>query len=172
MPSNPIRDTWDRIRRVGRTVEDDLYDFTEGEEREEEPRGRNTLVALLNTFMTLWKANEANVAERTFGLLGLAGLIWLIFGDRGAGVRTPPLRIAATTFAVLWFVPGLVAAIWTLSRNLGWENLRNWRTLPLMLTFAAGGLISFRAVFGDLTRPNRAPRAAPPEASSSGRRQS
>ena len=64
MPTdNRIRDLWSRIRGLGRVVEDELYDFTEEDaEREEEPRGRNTLIALLNGFLTMWKATNANVA--------------------------------------------------------------------------------------------------------------
>lgn len=170
MPSDPIRDTWDRIRGIGRRVEEELYDFSEEEEREEEPRGRNTLVALLNAFMTLWKAKEANVVERVLGLLGAGGLLWLIAGDRGVGVRKAPPRILATTFAVVWFLPGLIAALWTLINNLGLENLRHWRTYPLLLVLTVGGLISFRAVFGDLTRGHRYPRAAPPTAAPAPRR--
>src|SRR3990170_9072722 len=114
MPSDPIRDIWNRVRRLGSKVEEELYDFTEEDtEREEEPRGRNTLIALLNAFLTLWKASQANIAERTLGVLGLGGLLWLIF-DRGVGVRRPYIRIAAWTFAGIWFVPGLIAAAWTL----------------------------------------------------------
>ncbi len=159
--ADPITDFWNRLRGLGRRVEEELYEFSEEEERPE-PRGRNTLVALLNSFMTLWKAQEANVAERVLGLLGLGGLLWLIVADRGMGVKRAPVRIAASTFAALWFIPGLVAALWTLFRNLCPEMLRHWRTYPLLLVFAAGGLISFRAVFGDLTRPRRYPQAAPP----------
>src|SRR3970040_1698215 len=112
MASDPVRDVWNRLRGIGRKAEQKLYDFTEEDaEREEEPRGRNTLIALLNAFLTLWKASSANVAERTLGLAGFAGLLWLIF-DRGVGVRRPYLRLAAWTFAVIWFVPGLIAAAW------------------------------------------------------------
>ena len=150
----PYDDVWQRVRRLGRLVEDELYDFTEEDEREE-PRGRNTIVALLNTFMTIWKANEANVGERTFGLLGFGGLTWLVLGDRGMDVRRTTPRTIALTFATLWFLPGLFAAAWTVTQNMGWISLRQWRTFPLMLSFGAGGLITFRAVFGDLTRPRR-----------------
>ncbi len=170
MPSDPPRDFWNRLRGLGRRVEEELYDFSEEEEREEEPRGRNALVALLNMFMTLWKSQEANVVERILGLLGGASLIWLIAGDRGMEVKKAPLRIAASTFAVLWFLPGLIAALWTLVRNLGLENLRHWRTLPLLLIVTAGGLISFRAVFSELTRPHRYPHAAPPTPAETRRR--
>lgn len=157
-----VRDLWDRLRRLGRKVEEELYDFSEEEEREEEPRGRNTLVALLNAFMTLWKAKEANVVERVLGLLGLGGLLWLIAGDRGVGVRRAPPRILATTFALAWFLPGLIAALWTLINNLGLQNMRHWRTYPLLLVLTAGGLITFRAVFGDLVRPHRYPHVPSP----------
>ncbi len=150
---DPLRDLWNRIRGLGRKVEEEVYDFTEEDvESEEEPRGRNTLIALINAFMTLWKTNQASVAERVLGLLGFGGLLWLIVGDRGLGVRRPPLRLAASAFAVLWFVPGLIAAVWTLAVNLGAGNLRRVRTWPLLLVFAAGGLITFRAVFSDLAR--------------------
>ena len=156
MTHDPIRDLWNRVRGLGRKVEEDLYDFSEEEEREEEPRGRNTLVALMNAFLTLWKASQANVAERTLGLLGLGGLLWLIF-DRGVGVRRPHVRLAAWTFAALWFVPGLIAAVWTLFVNLGVDNLRRIRIWPLLLVFTAGGLITFRAVFSDLARQRPRP---------------
>ncbi len=160
MPSDPVRDLWTRGRGLGRKVEEEIYDFTEEEEREEEPRGRNTLIALINGFFTIWKASQGTIAERTFGMLGFAGLLWLIVGDRGLGVRRAPLRIAAGTFAALWFVPGLIAAAWMLTVNMGLGNLRRIRTWPLMLVFAMGGLISFRGVFADLAaqHPRRIPR--------------
>ncbi len=169
MPSDPIRDLWNRVRGLGRKVEEELYEFSEEEvEVEEEPRGRNTLIALLNAFLTMWKASQANVVERSFGVLGFAGLLWLVVGDRGLGVRRWPLRVAASTFAALWFVPGLIAAVWTFTVNLGVGNLRRLRTWPLMLVFAMGGLISFRAVFSDLAaqRPRPVP---PPEDETEGR---
>jgi len=160
MPSDPVRDLWDRIRSLGRKVEEEVYEFTEEEEHEEEPRGRNTLIALINAFLTLWKASQATVAERTFGILGFAGLLWLIVGDRGLGIRKPPLRIVASTFAALWFVPGIIAAVWTFTVNMGVVNLRRIRTWPLLLVFAMGGLIGFRGVFTDLAaqHPRRAAR--------------
>ena len=158
MPSDPIRDIWNRVRALGRKVEEDVYDFSEEEELEEEPRGRNTLVALINAFLTMWKASHATVAERTFGVLGFAGLLWLIVGDRGLGIRRPPLRIAAGTFAVMWFVPGIIASVWTLTVNLGTGNLRRIRMWPLMLVFAMGGLIGFRGVFADLAAQRPRPR--------------
>jgi len=161
MPSDPIRDLWNRVRGLGQKVEEELYEFSEEEvEEEEEPRGRNTLIALLNAFLTMWKARQANVVERSFGVLGFAGLLWLVVGDRGLGVRRAPLRIAAATFAVLWFVPGIISAVWTFTVNMGVGNLRRLRTWPLMLVFAMGGLISFRSVFSDLAAQR--PRPVPP----------
>ncbi len=159
MPSDPVRDLWNRVRGLGRKVEEEIYDFTE-EEEHEEPRGRNTLMVLINGFFTIWKASQGTIAERTFGMLGFAGLLWLIVGDRGLGVRRAPLRIAAGAFAALWFVPGLIAAAWMLTVNMGLGNLRRIRTWPLMLVFAMGGLISFRGVFADLAaqHPRRIPR--------------
>jgi len=148
-----IRDLWSRIRGLGRVVEDELYDFTEEDaEREDEPRGRNTLVALLNGFLTMWKATNANVAERTLGLAGFAGLIWFTIFDRGLGWRRWYLGLPAATFATVWFVPGLIASTWTVCVNLGLGNLRRIRTWPLLLVFAMTGLIGFRAVFTDLAR--------------------
>lgn len=160
MSSDPIRDIWDRVRALGRKVEEEVYDFTEEDmEREEEPRGRNTLIALLNAFLTMWKASQANVGERTLGVAGFAGLIWLVVGDRGLGIRRSWLRIPAITFAAIWFVPGSIAAAWTLFGNLGAENLKRARTWPLMLVFALTGLIGFRGVFSELAhrrlRPGR-----------------
>ncbi len=169
MRSDPVRDLWNGVRGLGQKVEEELYDFSEeDEEQEEEPRGRNTLIALLNAFLTMWKASQANVVERSFGVLGFAGLLWLVVGDRGLGVRRAPLRIAATTFAVLWFVPGIISAVWTFTVNMGVGNLRRLRTWPLMLVFAMGGLISFRSVFSDLAaqRPRPVP---PPEDETEGR---
>ena len=163
MPSDPIRDLWNRIRGLGRKVEEEVYEFTEEDELEEEPRGRNTVIVLINSFLTMWKASHGTVVERTFGTLGFGGLLWLIVGDRGLGIRRPGLRIAASTFAALWFVPGLIAASWTLAANLGFSNLRRIRTWPLLLVFAMGGLISFRGVFTDLAaqHPRRAARPRP-----------
>ncbi len=152
MPSDPVRDLWNRVRGLGRKVEEELYDFSEEEELEEEPRGRNTLIALLNAFLTVWKASNANVAERTLGILGFVGLLWFVVADRGLGWRRWWLGLPAATFAVIWFVPGTIAAIWTLVFNLGAGNLRRIRTWPLLLVFAAGGLITFRGVFADLAR--------------------
>ena len=151
MPSDPIRDIWNRIRGLGRKVEEELYDFTEEEaEDEEEPRGRNTLIALLNAFLTMWKASTANIAERTLGILGFVGLLWFVVVDRGLGFRRWWLGVPAATFAVIWFVPGVIAAVWTLFANLGAGNLRRWRMWPLLLVFALTGLIGFRGVFSEL----------------------
>src|SRR3990172_3253885 len=58
MPSDPIRDLWNRIRGLGRKVEEEVYEFTEEDELEEEPRGRNTIIALINAFLTMWKATQ------------------------------------------------------------------------------------------------------------------
>ena len=41
MPADPIRDFWNRVRGLGRKVEEEIYEFTE-EEEHEEPRGRKT----------------------------------------------------------------------------------------------------------------------------------
>jgi hypothetical protein len=168
MPSDPIRGLWNRLRSLGRKVEEEVYEFTEEEEHEEEPRGRNTVIALINAFLTLWKASQATVAERTLGILGFAGLLWLIVGDRGLGIRKSPLRIAASTFAALWFVPGIIAAVWTFTVNMGVVNLRRIRTWPLMLVFAMGGLIGFRGVFTDLAAQH--PRRNPPPGKKTGGR--
>ncbi len=165
LQSDPIRAIWNRVRALGRKVEEEVYDFTEEDaEREEEPRGRNTVIALLNAFLTMWKASQANVGERTLGVAGFAGFLWLIVGDRGLGVRRPWLRIPAITFAAIWFVPGIIAAAWTLFGNLGAENLKRARTWPLVGVFALTGLIGFRGVFSELAhrRLRPAPRRDPP----------
>ena len=141
-------DLWSHLRRLGTKVEDEIFDFTE-EDVEEEVRGRNTLVALLNAFLILWKANTATSVERVLGLGGLVSLLWLVFIDRGVGFKRGPFRLLAITFAALWFIPGLIASLATV-RNLGFDNLKRPRMWPLMLVFAAGGLISFRAVFGEV----------------------
>lgn len=153
-----MRDIWNRLRGLGRKVEAELYDFTEEDaEREEEPKGRNTLIALINAFLTVWKASNANVAERTLGSLGFLGVLWLVVADRGLGIRKWPLGILASTFAIVWFVPGIIAAVWTLAVNLGIENLRRIRTWPLLFVFALTGLIGFRGVFSDLARKRLRP---------------
>ena len=151
LQSDPIRSIWNRIRALGRKVEEEVYDFTEEDiEREEEPRGRNTVIALLNAFLTMWKASQASVGERTLGIAGFAGIVWLIVGDRGLGIKRSWLRIPAVTFAAIWFVPGIIAAAWTLFGNLGVENLKRARTWPLVGVFALTGLIGFRGVFSEL----------------------
>ena len=54
------------------------YDFTEEDaERTTERRGRNTLIALTNSFFTMWRANEASIGERTLGVLGFGSIFWL-----------------------------------------------------------------------------------------------
>ncbi len=151
MPSNPIRDLWNRLRALGRKVEEEVYDFTEEDaETDEEPRGRNTLIALINGFLTMWKASQANIAERTLGLLGFGGLLWLIIADRGLGWRKWWIGLPAATFAAVWFVPGIIAGCWTMGANLGWGNFRHWRAWPLVIVFMSAGLISFRGVFSEL----------------------
>lgn len=150
---DPIRSLWDRLRGLGRKVEEELYDFTEEDaEREAEPRGRNTLIALLNGFLTMWKASQATPAERTLGSLAGVSVFWLVIVDRGLGFKRTWLRIPAATFALIWFVPGLIAGTWTVVANLGVENMRRWRSWPLTLTFSLSGLIAFRAVFSELAR--------------------
>jgi len=149
----PPSDLWSRLRNLGRRVETEIYDFTEEDaEREQEARGRNTLIALINAFFTMWKASQANAAERTLGVLAGVSVLWLVVIDRGFGFKRTPVRIAAATFATIWFVPGLIAAVWTVGANLGFENMRRIRSWPLTLTFAAAGLIAFRAVFSELAR--------------------
>lgn len=143
---------WQRLRRLGTRVEDNLFELTEEEERQEEPPGRSSLVVLLNAFLSLWKATEANVVERVLGLAGLGSALWLLIGEWGLGVRRTPLALLARTLASVWLVPGFIASL-AAARNLGWENLRRPRLWPILLIFVLGGLISFRAVFGELTRP-------------------
>jgi len=151
MPRNPITDLWSRLRALGRKVEEEVYDFTEEDaETEEHTRGRNTVITLINGFLTMWKASSAGVAERTLGLLGIGGVLWLVIADRGLGWRRWWLGLPAATFAVVWFVPGLIAGAWMMGANLGWVNLKRWRTWPLLGVFIAAGLISFRGVFSEL----------------------
>jgi hypothetical protein len=148
---NPVTDIWNRLRAIGRKVEEEVYDFTEEDaEIEEDRRGRNTLIALINAFLTMWKASNATIAERTLGVAGLGGLLWLLIADRGLGWRKWWLGLPAATFAVIWFVPGIIAGAWSMGANLGWENLRRIRTWPLLLVFMSNGLISFRGVFSEL----------------------
>ncbi len=158
MPDDPVRSLWNRLRAIGRKIEEEAYDFTEEDaEREEEPRGRNTLIALINAFLTMWKATSANVGDRTLGVAGFAGVLWLVIGDRGLGIKRTWLRIPAVTFAIIWFVPGIIAATWTMGVNLGFSNLRRIRTWPLIAVFALSGLIGFRGVFTDLARKRLGP---------------
>jgi hypothetical protein len=158
MAANPVRDVWNRLRSIGRKVEEEIYDFTEEDvESEEEPRGRNTLIALTNGFFTMWKASQANAAERTLGVLGAVGLLWFVIMDRGFGFRKWWFGLPAATFAVIWFVPGMIAATWTMGVNLGAGNLRRWRSWPLTLVFGLSGLIAFRAVFSGLARKDLRP---------------
>jgi hypothetical protein len=156
--SDPIRDLWNRLRSLGRKVEEEIYDFTEEDaEREQEARGRNTLIALINAFFTMWKASQASAAGRTLGLLGMGSVVWWVIIDRGLGFKRTPMRILAGTFAIIWFVPGIIAASWTMGVNLGVGNLRRIRSWPLMGVFAMTGLIGFRAVFGELARKELRP---------------
>jgi hypothetical protein len=145
-----------RLRRIGRKVEDELYDWAD-EESEKEGRTRATLLTSFQGFLTLWKTSEATVYERVLGLAGFAGLAWFLTGDFVFGVKHRLLRLAAGFFAALWFIPGLIAAVATLLYGLGPENLKHWRTYPIMVAFACGGLIAFRAVFGELAE-QQAPR--------------
>jgi hypothetical protein len=150
---DPIRGIWNRLRSIGRKVEEEIYDFTEEDaESETEARGRNTLIALINGFFTIWKANQASSAERTLGLAGFGGLAWLVLVDRGIGFKKTPLRVLAGAFAVIWFVPGIIASAWMLFANLGASNLRNWRAWPLLIVYALSGLIGFRGLFSELAR--------------------
>jgi hypothetical protein len=163
---DPIRDFWNRVRSIGRKVEEEIYDFTEEDaEREEEPRGRNTLIALINAFFTIWKASGANATERTLGVLGFLGLFWFVVVDRGLGFRRWFFGLPAAVFAIMWFVPGITAATWTTVANLGVGNLRRVRVWPLLVVFAASGLIGFRGVFRDLAtkRVRPLPRREPPD---------
>lgn len=156
--SDPVRDLWSRLRSLGRKVEEEIYDFTEEDaEREQEARGRNTLIALINAFFTMWKASQASAAERTLGLLGMGSVVWWVVIDRGLGFKRTPMRILAGTFAIVWFVPGIIAASWTMGVNLGMGNLRRVRSWPLMAVFAMTGLIGFRAVFGELANKELRP---------------
>ncbi len=147
------RDLWSRLRNLGRRVEEEIYDFTEEDaQRDEEPRGRNTMIALMNGFFTMWRASQASTAERTLGSLAALSVVWLMVVDRGLGFRRTWARIPAATFVAIWFVPGLIAGTWTVVANLGVENMRRIRSWGLVLTFSASGLIAFRAVFSELAR--------------------
>ena len=138
-----------RLRRIGRKVEDELFDWADEEGGKEGPT-RATLLTGFQGFLTIWKTSEATVYERVMGLAGFAGLAWFLTGDLVFGVKHRLLRLVAGFFAALWFIPGLIAAAATLLWGLGPENLKHWRTYPIMLAFASGGLIAFRAVFGEL----------------------
>jgi hypothetical protein len=144
-----FRKAFMRLRRIGRKVEDELYDWADEEGGKEGPT-RATLLTGFQGFLTLWKASEAGVVERVLGLAGFAGLAWFLTGDLVFGVKHRLLRLAAGFFAALWFIPGLIAAAATILWGLGPENLKHWRTYPIMVAFASGGLIAFRAVFGEL----------------------
>jgi hypothetical protein len=151
--TDPIRDIWNRVRGIGRRVEEEIYDFTEEDpEREEEPRGRNTLIALINGFFTMWRASQATAAERTLGSLAGLSFVWWLVVDRGLGWKRTWIRIPAASFMLMWFVPGFIAGAWTVGANLGAGNLRRWRSWPLTLVFSLSGLIAFRAVFSELAR--------------------
>jgi hypothetical protein len=144
---------WTRIRSLGTKVEDEIYDFTEeDEEREAEPKGRNALITLINGFFSLWKSTTSNSAERTLGMLGFVGLFWFAIVDRGFGFRRWHVGIFAGTFAIIWFVPGIIASSWMLVANMGVSNLRQPRTWPLLIVYAMSGLIGFRGLFTDLAR--------------------
>jgi hypothetical protein len=141
----------DRLRKMGTEVEDELYEWADQEEEEEEPV-RGTLFTSLQGFLTLWKTSEATVYERVLGLLGFGGLLWLLTGDLIFGIRPRLVRGVGAAFAAVWFIPGLIAAVATLVYSLGLVHAKNWRTYPVFLAFAAGGLITFRAVFGEVGR--------------------
>ncbi len=156
--SDPVRDIWSRLRSLGRKVEEEVYDFTEEDaERKQEARGRNTLIALTNSFFTIWRANEASIGERTLGVLGFGSLFWLVVVDRGLAFKKTPLRLLAGTFAVIWFVPGLIATTWMLFANLGVSNLRRIRSWPLLAVYAMAGLIGFRGLFSELAHQELRP---------------
>lgn len=151
--THPIRTLWNRLRGIGQRVEEEIWDFTEEDaEREEEPRGRNTLIALINGFFTMWRASQATAAERTLGSLAGLSLVWWVVVDRGLGFKRTWIRIPAATFMIVWFVPGLIAGVWTVAANLGVQNMRRLRSWPLTMVFSAAGLIAFRAVFSELAQ--------------------
>lgn len=157
MTDNASRGLWSRIRNLGSKIDEEIYDFTEEDEERPEPRGRNTLIALIHGFFTLWKSSTSNATERTLGLLGFVGLLWFVIVDRGMGFRRWHVGIFAATFAVIWFVPGLIASTWMVLVNMGPRNLRHWRMWPLWLVYAMSGLIGFRGVFADLARKGLRP---------------
>ena len=141
----------DKLRKMGTEVEDELYEWADQED-DDEKRVRGTLFTSLQGFLTLWKASEATVYERALGLLGFGGLLWLLIGELGFGIRHRLVRGVAAAFAVVWFIPGLIAAVAILVYGLGLVHAKQWRTYPLLLAFASGGLIAFRAVFGEVAR--------------------
>jgi hypothetical protein len=142
---------FDRLRRVGTKVEDELYELADQDEEEEEPV-RGTLFTALQGLLTMWKASEATVYERVLGLLGFGGLLWLLTGYLIFGVKNKLARGAAAAFAAVWFIPGLIAAVATVVYSLGLVHVKQWRTYPIFLAFASGGLITFRAVFGEAAK--------------------
>ena len=145
-----FKQAFDRLRKMGTEVEDELYEWADQEEEEEPVRG--ALFTSLQGFLTLWKTSEATVFERVLGLLGFGGLLWLLTGELIFGIRNRLVRGVAATFAAVWFIPGLIAAVATFAYSLGLVHAKQWRTYPVFLAFAAGGLITFRAVFGEVAR--------------------
>jgi hypothetical protein len=146
-----FKQAFDKLRKMGTEVEDELYEWADQEDDDEE-QVRGTLFTSLQGFLTLWKTSEATVYERVLGLLGFGGLLWLLIGDLGFGIRHRLVRWVAAAFAAVWFIPGLIAAVATLVYSLGLVHAKQWRTYPLLLAFASGGLIAFRAVFGEIGR--------------------
>jgi hypothetical protein len=144
-----FRRFFSELRKMGREVEDELYEWADHDESERPDPARGMAMSLFQGFLTLWKAKQVTLRERVLGLLALGGLLWLLGGDLYLGIKNTYLRIAALTFAALWFIPGLIAAVATVVVNLGLVNLRQWRTWALMGTFASGGLVAFRLVFGE-----------------------
>jgi hypothetical protein len=150
------------LRKMGREVEDELYEWADHDESERPDPARGMAMSLFQGFLTLWKTEQVTLRERVMGLLALGGLLWFLGGDLYLGIKNAYLRIAALTFAALWFVPGVIAAAATLIVNLGVVNLRQWRTWALVGTFASGGLVAFRLVFGETAKkwPPRSKAAA------------
>ena len=146
---NPFRRFFSDLRKMGREVEDELYEWADHDESERPDPARGMAMSLFQGFLTLWKAEQVTLRERVLGLLALGGLLWFLAGDLYLGIKNTYLRMAALTFAAIWFVPGLVAAVATVVVNLGLVNLRQWRTWALTSAFATGGLITFRLVFGE-----------------------
>ena len=151
---------FNKLRRIGTEVEDELYEWADEEGDEEEGTTRGTLLTALQSFLTLWKTSEATVFERVVGLLGFASLLWLITGDLIFGFKNRLLRLATSALAAAWFIPGLIAAAATLVYSLGLVHAKQWRTYPLLLALASSGLIAFRAVFGEVAKEQaRLPRS-------------